>query len=500
MCGIAGVKFGGHGTHEHHVRTILSLLKDSKLRGQDGFGIVSVKTGKVYKSKDFPTEESEFFNMDFRGDLIIMNARAQPMTEKSSVDVDTLQPSIKYGYVLAHNGVVSNDKEIEETYKLKLNLDTDAVLELLSMEMRNVEKHTLLLDAVCLGQKVFPKLSGGFACALARIGNPNELVLVKDFKTLWTATSKEDFYFASEKETLVHLVGETNIFSDCRMDNVEPYTINFMDLNAKYTYKQPLETKQINNLPPKNDNLVLVCASGGIDSTTSAYVAKKLEGKDVVMVYFDQGQKSREREWECVQQLAKDLGAQTRYIDIRWLGELGASVLTDPNLEIPKSEKQNIKSTVCWTPARNLVMVSILVALAESMGAGAIYNGWTLEEEGSYPDNSIEFFRAFNELLQYGTLTRPEIKLTLGRLMKTEIIQLGQHLGVDYAKTWSCDDGKDSHCGECGACFLHHFAFLQAGIDDPTSYVNLDPKFIPEWVKNGQTKPGNIDDIIRRVK
>ena len=144
-------------------------------------------------------------------------------------------------------------------------------------------------------------------------------------------------------------------------------------------------------------------------------------------------------------------------------------------------------------------MMSILVALAESIGASAIYNGWTLEEGGSYPDNSDEFFRTFNEMLPYGTLTRPEITMVLQRLMKTEIIQLGQYLGLDYSKTWSCDDGQAYHCGECGACFLHHYAFDMAGVEDPTLYIDFNPSYTPEWVQKGQTKPGNIRDIIKRL-
>ena len=495
MCGIAGIRFG-EGNHADQVKKIVKLMEKTSLRGQDGYGIVSVKTGKYFKSKQLPTGEEPFFNLDFSGDIVILNARAQPMTEVASTDIESLQPILKDGYVLAHNGVVSNDVEICEKYGFDVTLDSEIIVDLLNLYTTD---GTLRFESGTLGNKVLSQLSGGFAFALAKVGNTNELVLVKDFKTLWYGTDKNDFYFASEKQFLEEVFGKEGIFSRNRIENIEPYTVNYINF-MEFEHKEiKFETKVISSLPPKNDNLVLVCASGGIDSSTSAYVAKKLEGKDVVMAFFDMGQKSAEREWESVQAIAEDLGAITKYIDIKWLGELGKSVLTDPSLPIPKSEKTNIKSTVCWTPARNLAMMSILVALAESIGASAIYNGWTLEEGGSYPDNSDEFFRTFNEMLPYGTLTRPEITMVLQRLMKTEIIQLGQYLGLDYSKTWSCDDGQAYHCGECGACFLHHYAFDMAGVEDPTLYIDFNPSYTPEWVQKGQTKPGNIRDIIKRL-
>jgi 7-cyano-7-deazaguanine synthase len=504
MCGIAGIKFST-GAHEIQVHKIISLMHEISLRGQDGYGIVSVKTGNVFKSKTLPTGKEAFFSQNFDDDLIIMNARAQPMTEKTSEDVDTIQPVIKHGYVLAHNGVVANDKEIRELYNLEGNLDTEVILDLMVKYMeKSPDRFNLKCvefnESLALTERVLPQLSGGFACALAKIGDTKNLYLIKDFKTLWFGKNDKEFFFASEKEFLEDVFGRDEIFSTTQIHNADPYTLNHFDFNGFKHQKYEFTTKVISSLPEKNPDKVLVCASGGIDSSTSAYVAKKLEGKEVTMVFFDIGQKSAIAERCAVGDIAEELGASTVFIDLRWLGKLGHSVLTDSNLDIPKSEQQNIKSTVCWTPARNLAMMSILVALAEATGAGAIYNGWSLEEEGSYPDNSIEFFRSFNEMLQYGTLTRPEIKITLGRLMKTEIIQLGQHLGLDYSKTWSCDDGQEHHCGACGACFLHHYAFEMAGVEDPTTYMNFEPSFVPKWAEEGKTKASSIESILKRVK
>jgi len=59
-------------------------------------------------------------------------------------------------------------------------------------------------------------------------------------------------------------------------------------------------------------------------------------------------------------------------------------------------------------------------------------------------------------------------------LSKAEIIRKGIELGVDYSMTHSCydptDDGKA--CGFCDSCELRRKGFRQAGIPDPTVYVN----------------------------
>jgi len=58
-------------------------------------------------------------------------------------------------------------------------------------------------------------------------------------------------------------------------------------------------------------------------------------------------------------------------------------------------------------------------------------------------------------------------------MTKGEIINLGISLGVDYAKTVSCYKlNEDGHaCRTCDSCALRSKGFIEAGIDDPTTYV-----------------------------
>jgi 7-cyano-7-deazaguanine synthase len=58
-------------------------------------------------------------------------------------------------------------------------------------------------------------------------------------------------------------------------------------------------------------------------------------------------------------------------------------------------------------------------------------------------------------------------------LDKAGIVQLGLSLGVDYAGTHSCYDPSPAGlaCGTCDSCRLRAKGFREAGVPDPTRYV-----------------------------
>ena len=61
-------------------------------------------------------------------------------------------------------------------------------------------------------------------------------------------------------------------------------------------------------------------------------------------------------------------------------------------------------------------------------------------------------------------------------LKKTEIVQLGNKLGVPWEKTWSCYAGGDRACGVCDSCYLRLAAFAELGLQDPLPYISYRDK------------------------
>jgi 7-cyano-7-deazaguanine synthase len=60
-------------------------------------------------------------------------------------------------------------------------------------------------------------------------------------------------------------------------------------------------------------------------------------------------------------------------------------------------------------------------------------------------------------------------------MTKAEIIRKGVEHGVDYCLTHSCYDPspEGKACGQCDSCLLRNKGFREAGIPDPTVYVDL---------------------------
>ena len=80
----------------------------------------------------------------------------------------------------------------------------------------------------------------------------------------------------------------------------------------------------------------LCVISGGMDSATCAYIAKR-EGYEIVALHFDYDQRTMGKERECFGKICDDLGVAKRFIlDARFIAQIGGSALTDDTLPIRK--------------------------------------------------------------------------------------------------------------------------------------------------------------------
>ncbi len=80
----------------------------------------------------------------------------------------------------------------------------------------------------------------------------------------------------------------------------------------------------------------LCVISGGMDSATCAYIARR-EGYEIVALHFDYNQRTMAKERECFSKICDDLGVAKRLIlDARFIAQIGGSALTDGTLPIRK--------------------------------------------------------------------------------------------------------------------------------------------------------------------
>lgn len=213
---------------------------------------------------------------------------------------------------------------------------------------------------------------------------------------------------------------------------------------------------------------VVVIYSGGMDSFTVLNRAIK-DGKDVYALSFDYGQR-HVKELECAASVCQSLNVPHKVVDISAINQLLAgSSLTD-DIEIPEGhyEADNMKSTV--VPNRNMILISLAVGYAVSVGASQVYYGAHSGDHAIYPDCRPEFVLKMNDVCQIANYEPVDIVSPYLNDSKTAILTDGISMGLDYSQTWTCYNGREKACGKCGACVERLEAFRDNNQVDPLSY------------------------------
>ncbi len=216
----------------------------------------------------------------------------------------------------------------------------------------------------------------------------------------------------------------------------------------------------------------VVLLSGGLDSTTCAYLARS-EGFRVLALSFDYGQRLR-RELDSARKVAAAIGAAEHVVMSFDLRHFGGSALTD-DIEVPRHRTPDEIGEgipVTYVPGRNTIFLSFGLSFAEARGAEALFIGVNALDSSGYPDCRPEFVAAFQDVARLGTRVGAEgrpvrIVTPLIALTKGEIVKLGVAAGVDHSLTWSCYLGGEQPCGTCDSCLLRARGFEEAGIPDP---------------------------------
>ncbi len=221
----------------------------------------------------------------------------------------------------------------------------------------------------------------------------------------------------------------------------------------------------------------VILLSGGLDSSTVLYQAKA-DGCECYAISFDYKQRHR-RELDSARAIALSAGIKAHQIVNFDLTLWGGSALTDDRIELPIDRSltemsQNIPIT--YVPARNTIFLSFALAYAETLQAERIYIGVNALDYSGYPDCRLDYIQAMQEVFRLGTKQGREgeainIVTPLIELKKTEIIQLGNKLGVPWEQTWSCYAGGENACGVCDSCRLRLAAFEELGLQDPVPYA-----------------------------
>lgn len=204
-----------------------------------------------------------------------------------------------------------------------------------------------------------------------------------------------------------------------------------------------------------NHDAALVVFSGGQDSTTCLFWAKK-HFRKVYALSFIYGQK-HEKEVELARAIAEKAGVDFHAMDVSFIGRLGKNSLTDTSIRMDEEKPQDSYPNT-FVPGRNLFFLNIAAVYARELGVCHLVTGVSQTDFSGYPDCRDSFIKSLNVTLNLAMDEQFVIHTPLMWIDKEQTWALADELGVlDIVRneTLTCYNGiPGDGCGHCPACRL----------------------------------------------
>ena len=204
-----------------------------------------------------------------------------------------------------------------------------------------------------------------------------------------------------------------------------------------------------------NHDAALVVFSGGQDSTTCLFWAKK-HFRKVYALSFIYGQK-HEKEVELARAIAEKAGVDFHAMDVSFIGRLGKNSLTDTSIRMDEEKPQDSYPNT-FVPGRNLFFLNIAAVYARELGVCHLVTGVSQTDFSGNPDCRDSFIKSLNVTLNLAMDEQFVIHTPLMWIDKEQTWALADELGVlDIVRneTLTCYNGiPGDGCGHCPACRL----------------------------------------------
>ena len=203
-------------------------------------------------------------------------------------------------------------------------------------------------------------------------------------------------------------------------------------------------------------NKALVVFSGGQDSTTCLFWAKK-HFEEVHAICFRYGQK-HEQEVVYAQRIAERADVPFTVLDLSFISQLAVNCsLTNQAITMDRDKPADTPPNT-FVPGRNLFFLSVAAVYAREHDIMNIVTGVSQTDFSGYPDCRDSFIKSLNVTLNLSMGEQFILHTPLMWRDKAETWALADELGVlDLVreKTLTCYNGiTGDGCGECPACKL----------------------------------------------
>lgn len=226
----------------------------------------------------------------------------------------------------------------------------------------------------------------------------------------------------------------------------------------------------------------VVILSGGMDSTIAMRLAVQKYGKDnVSALTFYYGQKQK-REIEMARMSTQMLGVKHRVVDASFLGDIskGFSANVDTDMAMP-----TIKDVLgdprpkTYVPNRNMILMSIAAAFAETQNVETVVCGLQVHDEYSYWDTTQRWVDKVNDLLSENRNVKIKLVAPFSILSKKQELNILRELDGNLnltLYTLTCYNPNPQHesCGNCPSCSERIKNFAEVGERDMITYsINI---------------------------
>ena len=221
----------------------------------------------------------------------------------------------------------------------------------------------------------------------------------------------------------------------------------------------------------------ILVLSGGMDST--ALLLTPPDDLDWVgALSIDYGQRHGDREISAAKHACHMEGVPHQVAELSSLREiLAGSALTDDAIPVPHGHYEHDSMRATVVPNRNMILLSIAAGYAISKEASVVAYAAHAGDHAIYPDCRTEFIRAMMQPLALCYYTPIELVTPFIAMSKADIVRRvkagGSAMVERLAYTWSCYEGGDLHCGQCGTCVERREAFELAEVEDLTVYAEV---------------------------
>ena len=236
------------------------------------------------------------------------------------------------------------------------------------------------------------------------------------------------------------------------------------------------------NLLPSVKGCVVIL-SGGMDSTITMRLAVEKYGKEnVSALTFNYGQK-QSREIEMAKLSTKKLGVSHKIIDAGFLGDIsqGFSANVDKNIDMPTiQDVLGDPRPKTYVPNRNMILMSIAAAYAETRNVETILCGLQVHDEYGYHDTTQRWVDKVNDILSENRIIKIKLVAPFSKLSKFDELNILRELDGNLlltAYTLTCYNPNEvgHSCGECPSCSERIANFAKVGVVDPIPYSKTIP-------------------------